>query len=53
MQHLRFFMEFCAYAVATELAYHAVAQRLDETLNCMADIYQLGTGLDHPDAAPQ
>ena len=52
VQHLRLFVEFPADAVAAEFAHHAIAQRLDEALDGMADVAQIRAGLDCADAAP-
>src|SRR6202012_338927 len=48
---VRLVVEHAAEAVAAEIAHHAHALRLDETLNGMADIAGGGAGLDRGDAA--
>src|SRR6266481_1488423 len=52
MKYLWFFMKTLADTMPAEFAHHAIAQRLDKTLDSMTDITQVSAWLDGTYAAP-
>ena len=52
MQHLRFLVEYTAYAVAAKLAHHAKALAFGKLLDGITDIAQVDAGTHHFDAVP-